>query len=106
MAVACMSIEADSLINRLDAARVAMSIENSLVWPSLKPTSQEVDLDLQIGLIIHPKTTGLTVTTKRANTKHCSHTDCIRGKLKLAPIEKKNRTKKKSLMGFRLIAMY
>ena len=43
MAVACMSIEADSLINKLEAARVAMSIENSLVWPSLKPTSHEVD---------------------------------------------------------------
>jgi hypothetical protein len=27
MAVACMSIEADSLINKLEAARVAMSIE-------------------------------------------------------------------------------
>ena len=28
------------------------------------------------------------------------------GKLKLAPMEKKNNTKKKSLIGFKLIAMY
>ena len=35
MAVACMSIEADSLINRLNEASVAMSIENTLVWQSI-----------------------------------------------------------------------
>ena len=46
------------------------------------------------------------VITRVANTKHWNQTVCIRGKLKLAPIEKKNNTKKKSLMGFKLIAIY
>jgi len=70
IAVACISREADSLINMLEAASVAIKIENSLVWPNLKPTSHEVALDLQIGLIIQPNTTGFMVTTRVANTKH------------------------------------
>jgi len=65
-----MSSEADSLIIMLEAASVAINMENSLVCPSLKPTSQEVDLDLQIGLMIKPNTIGFIVTTSVANTRH------------------------------------
>ena len=65
-----MSNDADSLIIILEAANVAIKIENSLVCPNLNPTSQDVALDLQIGLIRNPKATGLIVTTKITNTEH------------------------------------
>ena len=106
MAVAWITWLASSPISPKEAAKYAIKSENSLTWPSLKPTSQLVERSSLRPLSKNLKTVGLMSMDKIARTKAGQITSPSKSKLKLAPIEKKNRMRKKSLSGFKCVAMY
>ena len=83
-----------------------MSSENSLFCPSLKPTLQAKSLCSSIPCSSDRKITGLSAVIITASISAGSKISASSVRSNLAPKAKKNKIKKKSLNGFKLIAIY